>query len=420
MTWEETLAFIYETGNKSRPGLSRISDLLARLGNPQDGLRFVHVAGTNGKGSVSAMIASVLRAAGYRTGLYTSPHLRRVTERMRIDGREIDRDSLGALAAALAPHIAQMADKPTEFERLTAMALLWFARQSCDVVVLEVGLGGRFDATNVIRAPEVSVITAIGLDHTEWLGDTPEQIAREKGGVVKPGRQVVLCGQSPAVEAEIRAVCREQSAPLRVSGQPRLLSRTLEGQRFDYGAHSALFLPLLGEYQLKNAAVALDALDTLVHSRGFSIPEASLRAGFAETVWPARLEVLSREPLVLLDGAHNPDGAAQLAASLRALLPNSRFTFVMGVLADKDYREMLRLLAPLAARLIATAPDSPRALPSAALTEAAQAAGIPAQDGETIAHAIPLALQLAEGSPVCVCGSLYQAGEARAYFGLDS
>ncbi len=420
MTWEETLAFIYETGNKSRPGLSRIAELLARLGNPQDGLRFVHVAGTNGKGSTSAMIASVLRAAGCRTGLYTSPHLRRVTERMRIDGREISRDSLCALAAALAPHIAQMADKPTEFERLTAMALLWFAQQSCDVVVLEVGLGGRFDATNVIRAPEVSVVTAIGLDHTEWLGGTPEQIAREKGGVIKPGRPVVLCGQSPSVETVIRAICREQSAPLRVSGQPRLLSRTLEGQRFDYGAHSALFLPLLGEYQLKNAAVALDALDTLVQSCGFSIPEAAFRTGLAETVWPARLEVLSREPLVLLDGAHNPDGAAQLAASLRALLPNNRFTFVMGVLADKDYREMLRHIAPLAARLVAATPDSPRALPSAALVEAAQAAGIPSQDGETIARAIPFALQTAKGSPVCVFGSLYQAGEARAYFGLDS
>ena len=210
------------------------------------------------------------------------------------------------------------------------------------------------------------------------------------------------------------------NAPLRVSGQPRLFSRTVEGQRFDYGAHSALFLPLLGEYQLKNAAVALDALDTLVQSCGFSIPEAALRTGLAETVWPARLEVLSCEPLVLLDGAHNPDGAAQLAASLRALLPNNRFTFVMGVLADKDYREMLRHIAPLAARLVAATPDSPRALPSAALVEAAQAAGIPSQDGETIARAIPFALQTAKGSPVCVFGSLYQAGEARAYFGLDS
>lgn len=420
MTWEETLAFIYETGNKSRPGLSRVTELLARLGNPQDALRFVHIAGTNGKGSTSAMIASVLRAAGYRTGLYTSPHLRRVTERMRVDGREIDRDSFCALAAALAPHVAQMTDKPTEFERLTAMALLWFARQACDVVVLEVGLGGRFDATNVIRAPEVSVITSIGLDHTEWLGGTLEQIAREKGGVIKPGRPVVLCGQDPCVEDVIRSICREQGAPLRVSGQPRSLSHTLEGQRFDYGAHSALFLPLLGDYQLKNAAVALDALDTLASSCGFALPEAALRAGLVETVWPARLEVLSREPLVLLDGAHNPDGAAQLAAALRALLPGKRITFVMGVLADKDYREMLRLIAPLAARLVATAPDSPRALSAAALTAAAQDAGVPAQDGGTIARAISLALQAANGSPVCVCGSLYQAGEARAYLGLDS
>ncbi len=417
MTFAQALDFIHATGNLSRPGLERITELMHRLGDVQQTLRFVHVAGTNGKGSTCAMLARVLCAAGYRTGLYTSPHLLRVTERIKIDGTEISESDFAACAQRVSEAMAGMDDAPTEFERITAMALCHFAAQKCDVVVLEVGLGGRLDATNVITAPEVSVIAGIGLEHTDWLGDTVEKIAFEKGGIIKPTRPVVLARQSEAVENVIRALCRERECALHVTAAPVPHESSVDGQRFDYGAHVGLFLPLLGGYQLENAALAVETLE-LLRAQGWRISEEALREGLSQVQWPARLEVLRREPLVLLDGAHNPNGVDALERALTQLLPGQKVTLVMGVMGDKDFGEMLEAMAPHAARFIAAAPDYYRALPSEQLCIAARAhLSCPVFDGGRVPQALKLALELCKGAPVVVFGSLYQAGEVRRFFG---
>lgn len=417
MTFSQALDFIHATGNLSRPGLERITELMHRLGDVQNTLRFVHVAGTNGKGSTCAMLERVLRAVGYRTGLYTSPHLLRVTERIKVNGEEISDAEFAACAARVREAMVGMDDAPTEFERITAMALCCFAAQKCDVVVLEVGLGGRLDGTNVIAAPEVSVIAGIGLEHTDWLGDTVEKIAFEKGGIIKPGCPVVLSRQSESVEAVIDGLCRERGCALRVTAESVLHESSIDGQRFDYGAHRDLFLPLLGGYQLQNAALAVETLD-LLSERGWHIPEVALREGLSQVQWPARLEVLQREPLVLLDGAHNPNGVDALERALTQLLPGQKVTLVMGVMADKDFGEMLDTMAPHAARFVAAAPDYYRALPSDKLAQTARAhLPCPVLDGGSVPQALKLALTLCEGAPVVVFGSLYQAGEVRSFFG---
>lgn len=419
MTFSQALDFIHATGNVSRPGLSRIRELMRRLGDPQDALRFVHVAGTNGKGSTCAMLESILRAAGYRTGLYTSPHLLRVTERIRVDGEEISEDDFAAAAARVCAAMDGMDDAPTEFERITAMALCHFAAQECSVVVLEVGLGGRLDATNVIAAPEVSVIANIGLEHTDWLGDTVEKIAFEKGGIIKPGRPVVLYRQSRAVEDVIAALCRERGCALRITEAPAAHGGGVDGQRFSYRTGEELFLPLPGDYQVENAALALETVEVL-REGGWHIADEAVRRGLAGVRWSARLELLRREPVVLLDGAHNPNGVDALERAVSTLFPGEKLTLVMGVMADKDFGGMLDTMAPHAARFIAAEPDYYRALPSAELARVARGhLPCPVIDGGRVPQALERALALCEGGPVVVFGSLYQAGEVRRFFGRE-
>lgn len=421
MTPAEALDFIQVTSWKgSRLGLERMTDLMHRLGDPQRELKFIHIAGTNGKGSSAAMLAAILTAAGYRTGLYTSPHLRSFHERMKINGADINDGELCDLAEQVRPAVDAMEDSPTEFERVTAMAFLYFRQKRCDFVVLEVGLGGRLDATNVIPAPEVAAITNIGLEHTEVLGDTLEQIAAEKAGIIKPGSSVVLYQQSAEVEAVVRAKCAACGDELCVTDAARehLLSGDLEGQTLSYRARERLRLGLLGTYQYKNAAVVLDSVDALIR-RGAAIPERAVRAGLAAVRWPGRFEVLQSDPLVLVDGAHNPNGVEELIRCLRQYLPGRTMTFVMGVMADKNYGAMLDRIAPFARRLITVTPESRRSLPSKALeTEIRQRLGLPVRDAGTVQNGVALALR--ESGPddiVCVFGSLYQVGEVRACFG---
>ena len=401
-------------------GLERITELMARLGDPQRELRFIHVAGTNGKGSVCAMLASVLTRAGYRTGLYTSPHLFRVNERIKVDGADVSDAELTELAALVKPAADSMADPPTEFERITAMALLYFARRRCDAVVLEVGLGGRLDSTNVIGPPEAAVVTDLSLEHTAVLGDTLEQIAGEKAGIIKPGASVVLSAQSAEAENVIRRRCAELGCSLRVTEPQALRLRAcgLFGQTLDYRDRRELRLCLSGSYQLKNAAAALDTVDVL-RERGWAVPEEAVRAGLAETVWPARFEVLQTQPLVLVDGAHNPAGAAELSASLSACLPGRKLTMVMGVMADKDHSDMIRTLAPHAADFVTVTPESERALPARELAERIRSlTGLPVRCGGSVRDGLALALEgKGPDGAVCAFGSLYQAGEVRAYFG---
>lgn len=413
-------AVCFPSRQAREPGLERIRRLLSALGTPQKGLRFVHIAGTNGKGSTAAMLASVLTAAGYRTGLYTSPHLVRYGERMQVDGAAVPEEELSALLEEARPALADLGERPSEFELLTALACLYFQRKTCDIVVWEVGLGGRLDPTNVIDAPECAVITGIGLEHTEFLGDTVEKIAAEKAGIIKPGCPVVCQSQGPEAETVIRERCAALNCELTVT-DPALLApgaADLDGQTFSYRTREALRLGLLGPFQLRNAAAALDAADAL-RRRGWAISEEAARCGLAEARWPGRFEVLRKEPPVIVDGAHNPHGVAALAECLKQYFPQGGVTFVMGVMADKDYGAMAAQVAPFARGFVTVTPDSARALAAESLAaDIRDRLGLPAAAEPSVEDGVRRALRECgpEGA-VCVFGSLYQAGRARAFLG---
>lgn len=415
---EETLSFIHEKCWKgSRLGLSRITELLHRMRDPHKQLKYVHIAGTNGKGSTAAMMASILQRAGYRVGLYTSPYLSRFNERMQINGVSISDDALIALTAEASRHVEAMQDRPTEFELITALAFRYFQQECCDIVVLEVGLGGRLDSTNVIPAPEVAVITHIALDHTEILGETLEKIAVEKAGIIKASTPaVVLYEQSEVVEAVIRNRCGEANASLTITERSalRVVSASLSGQMLCYRERTDLALSLLGTYQAENAAVVLDTADALRHL-GWQISEQAIRDGLQSAAWPGRFEVLSLRPVVILDGAHNPDGIRALTNGLTQYLPKQPITFLVGLMADKDYPKMLRILVPFAKRFVTVTPDNKRALPSAELQKSLQRVFHgEVLDGGSVINGLALLHDTTEKDDiVCICGSLYMAGEVR-------
>ncbi len=419
MSYESTLDYIHSVQWRGqKPGLERIRTLLAHLGHPEEGLKFVHIGGTNGKGSTAALMDSVLRAAGYRTGLYTSPFLNRFNERIRVDGREISDEALEEIVDELRPFADAMEDLPSEFELVTAVAMVYFQRQGCDIVVLEVGMGGEFDATNAIPCPEVAVLTSIGLDHTAVLGPTVADIARTKSGIIKEGGDVVSYGHLPEADAEIEAACRRSHARLWPVDFDLLTSRsvTVEGRTFDYGPLKELKIPLLANYQPKNAAVAVTALSVLAH-KGWHITEQHIREGFAAVQWPGRFEVLGNHPVFLLDGSHNPQGIAATADSLRELFPEQKFVFLLSIMADKDVDTMLSTLAPLAQQCFTVAADNPRATPPAVLAEKLQELGCQAESCASIPEAVAAA-QGAAGydGRVCALGTLYFSGDVRRAF----
>ena len=420
MDYREALQYIDGVSSLgSRPGLERVAALLHRLGDPQEKLRFVHIAGTNGKGSCAAMTASVLRAAGYRTGLFTSPYLFRFNERMQINGEPIGDEELAALVTQIRPIADAMEDLPTEFELMTAVALLWYLRERCEIVVLEVGLGGRLDATNVIGAPEAAVIMNIGLDHTAVLGDTVEQIAAEKAGIVKPGCAVALYPQTPEAEAVVRERCEAVGASLRVADLTQLQGEfdSLEGQVFRYrGASYAI--PLLGEHQLRNAAVVLEVAEIL-REKGWKLPHEAVEHGLYAVSWPARFELLRAEPPFVVDGGHNPQCAMTVAESLLRYFPDRRRVLLVGVLADKDYEGLFDILDVAADAYFCVTPASARALPADRLAAFLSRYGKPV----TVCPDIPAGVEAAsaaagEDGVACAVGSLYMAGAVRACFGL--
>ncbi len=403
----------------SRPGLERIRALLEKLGDPQKELRFVHVAGTNGKGSCAAMTASVLKAAGYRTGLFTSPYLYRFNERMQINGKPVEDEVLAELVTRIQPLADAMEDHPTEFELMTAAALLWYRQERCDVVVLEVGLGGRLDATNVIDAPEAAVIMNIGLDHTGVLGGTVEQIAAEKAGIVKPGCPVVLYQQSEAVQDVIREKCREVGAELRIADFSRIVPEfdSLEGQVFLY-RDRPWAIPLLGEHQRRNAAVVLELVEVL-RRRGWKLEEDAVEHGLYAVSWPARFEAVPTEPPFVVDGGHNPQCAETVAANLKHYFPDRRRVLLAGVLADKDYESLFAILDEAADAYVCVTPDSGRALPAEELGAFLERFGKPVTVCGDVGEGVAEARRQAEdGGMVCAVGSLYLAGPVRACLGL--
>ncbi len=415
MTYADAVAYIENyTWSKSRLGLERTRALLHALGDPQKKLRFIHVAGSNGKGSTCAMLERVLRAAGYRTGLYISPYIQDFRERIQLSGEYIPADALAALTERVAAAADAMEDHPSQFELVTAIGMLYFAKAGCDLVVLEVGMGGALDSTNVIDPPEAAVITNIGLEHTEYLGSTLGEIAATKAGIVKPGCDCVLYDGAPEAADAVRAACREKDVPLTAAdfSQLRLLSSSLEGQRFVYRDRTH-DLALLGPHQLRNAAVVLETVEVL-RRRGWSIPEAAVEEGLRTVRWPARLEVLGREPLFLLDGGHNPQCAEALADSLRELLPEQKALLLLGVLADKDWQRIVEIVSPLASEFLCLTPDSDRALPAGELAAYLTGLGLKARACGSPEEGIAAALE--EGGPAVAFGSLYMAGGIRSAF----
>ncbi len=426
MNYEQSLTYVQsakERGAQKR-GLQNIKELLRRLGNPEARFPCVHVAGTNGKGSVCALLEAMLRAAGLKTGLYTSPYLERFPERIRVAGMEIGTEDFARVAAQVRAAAESMAaeglGEPTFFELVTACGFLYFAEMGVDVAVIETGLGGRTDATNVVT-PMLTVITAIGSDHAASLGGTLQSIAAEKAGILKPGVPCVLAaGNPPPVVDIVSRKAAELGCELldcsKVEAKP--LEVTLRGQSFDLAGPgvllSGLSMALLGEHQLRNAAAAVRAAVAL--RTHFGIPDSAIRVGLAAARWPGRLEVLRQEPPLLLDGAHNPHGAAALSACLNTLLGDRQACIVFAAMADKDAAGMAPLLAPVAARAIATQPPGHgrRAAHSADHLAALFAAqGVPSQALPDWQDAIQATL--AGGLPVVICGSLYLVGAARTW-----
>ncbi len=416
MTAQEAIDYIEQyTWSTTRLGLERTQALLRALGDPQKKLKFVHVAGSNGKGSTCAMLAAILRSAGYRTGLYISPYIQDFCERMQVNGENVPGDTLAAITERVKTIADAMEDHPSQFELVTAIALEYFFEAKCDIVVLEVGMGGALDSTNAIDAPEVAVITNIGLEHTEYLGDTLEAIAETKAGIIKPGCHAVCYDGAPEVTEVVRRVCREKGVPLRCVDFKRLtpLEETLDGQTFRWDGGEKR-VALLGPHQLHNTAAVLHAVDAL-RERGWKIPEEAVDEGLANVKWPARLEVLSRDPVFLLDGGHNPQCAEALAAAVTKLFPGQKVIFLLGVLADKDYPQIMDIVMPYAKTFYCMTPFSPRALPADQLRDYLKSRGADAVSyGSDLERGIRAARKAAGKRGALVAfGSLYLAGHVR-------
>ncbi len=416
MSYESTLEYIGSAKwQRSKPGLERTRELLRCLGNPEKQLKFVHVAGTNGKGSTCACIASVLQQAGYRTGLYISPYINRFNERMQINGEEIPDGELEQIVDEIRPFADAMEDTPTEFEVITAVAMKYFLNNKADIVVLEVGLGGELDSTNVIDTPEVAVITAIGLDHTALLGNTLPEVASAKAGIIKAGGLVCAYPADDDVTAVFENKCREVGASLTMTdmGSLNVKAVELDGCTFDFGGLKDVFVPLAGSYQPWNASVAITAC-RLLASRGWKITDEDIVEGLAKVKWPGRFEVLMKHPVFVLDGAHNPHGIKATVASLKEHFGDRKLTFVMGVMADKDVSHMVEMITPLADRIYTARPENYRAMDAMDLARQFQLRGAMALPCPSIQRAVDEAIAHEGPDGVVVAlGSLYFSSDIR-------
>jgi dihydrofolate synthase/folylpolyglutamate synthase len=403
-----------------KPGLSRIRSLIAAVGHPEMSLRAVHVGGTNGKGSVVAMLASVLQAAGQRVGVYTSPHLVSYRERIRINGDWISEREFSELADELMPIAEALSDRPSQFEFLTAMAFLYFARRRVDWAVIEVGLGGRFDATNVI-SPALAILTNVELDHTDLLGETLEQIAWEKAGIAKPGVPLVTGEAKPGPASVIERECQLSGARW-VSARLRVRQRDFDwdSQELEIESLGAVRIKLLGRYQMQNVSVAMAALREL--QREFPFSDRAILEGLARARWPGRFEIIQREPYVILDGAHNLHGARALREEIeryaRKFLAGGRAFLLFGMMRDKDFARAAEALFPVFDEIYLAPPNSPRAADPVLLSPIAVRLGKPASVSSSAAEALHSAgPRLQRRDLLCVAGSLYIVGQAEQFFG---
>ncbi len=397
-----------------KPGLGRISELCDRLGSPQKDLKFIHVAGTNGKGSFCAMLDSVLRAAGYKTGLFTSPYIRFFNERICFDGEPISDVDLAEITSYVRPIADSMTEKPTEFELITAIGFEYFKRKKCDIVILETGMGGRLDSTNIIAAPLLSVITGIALDHTAFLGDTVEKIAYEKAGIIKKSCPALFGGNDDIALRVISDYAKEMNSELFVTDRSSItdIKPSLSGTRFSFGDRQNISISLLGLYQPLNAANVITAVDILRRG-GMNISEDALRAGLASTVWHARFELISREPTVIYDGAHNPEGISAAVESIKTYFGEKKVYILSGVMKDKDYGCIAADLSSVASRAFTVTPDNPRALDAEEYARVLSAHGISAEAFKSLEEALKTAISVAkrDNSPLLCLGSLYMYAE---------
>ena len=442
MTYQEALTYLYALTNYERVDLKgdtehaldleRMRSLLAALGNPHERYKTIHVAGTKGKGSTSAMIDSCLRQLNLRVGLFTSPHLTTFRERIRINGELISREDVADLAQRV-KSASERVPGVTTFEAVTAMGFLYFARQDVDWAVIEVGLGGRLDATNVIM-PQVSVITSLSMDHTKWLGNTLAEIAAEKAGIIKPGVPVVSEQQAMEATAVIERIAHERNAPLTLLGRhwrwtPGLTQ--LEKQTFEVKqvarvrSNERPFVndfegwyetTLLGKHQCENATAAIAVMDTLRNAGSIDISARAIRDGLRLTFWPGRFEILRADPPLILDGAHNVDSVNKLAMTLAEVFPGRRWTFIFGCYKDKDAEGMIKSLAGRSARWIMTQPSNSRAQDVERLMDLAKTRNLKAVAFPNVKDAIDSVVKATEA--VCVTGSVALVGDARATWGI--
>lgn len=423
MDYKEALEYI-EMNLKGgcNPGLSRIERLLELLGNPHKHIKTVHVAGTNGKGSVTAMVSSILKEGGYKIGTYISPHLRSITERYLINGVNMEEEVFAHYASIIKDNIQRMIEAgeeiPSQFEALTALAFLYFKEAEIDIGVIEVGLGGRYDATNVLN-PLISIITSISYDHMSILGDTIEKIAYEKAGIIKRHQTTILYPQS-FIEAErvVETICKDQNTTLIKINSKDIVQKDfgLNGQIMDYcfdnKAYVGINLPLIGDHQLLNAAVAVRTAVKL-GELGYDINEEHIKIGIKKVKWPGRFSLIDSDPLIVIDGAHNEDGVNALSKALKKYFHNKDIVMVIGMLRDKNHKESIGILAPMAKKLVAAEPASDRALSAAELAEEAKEFCKEVYIIPSISQAIKKAKDIVEeNSIIVICGSLYLIGEA--------
>ena len=416
MTYEEAIAYIhglYWRGSKL--GLERTIELCHLLGDPQKKLQFIHVAGTNGKGSTCAMLSRILHAQGYRTGLFVSPFVDRFNERIQFQNTPIPDEDLAALVTEIAPIVDAMESLPTEFEVITAVAFLYYVRQKCDYVVLEVGLGGELDSTNVIDTPLLSIITAIDYDHMHILGNTIQEIAKAKAGIVKDNGTVLFYGEHKDALPVIADACERHQAALYVCDRSSIVPEAydLHGQTFSYKEYPHLKLGLLGEYQMNNAATVIDAVE-LLRKQGVTISDDALREGLQTTKWPARFELLREDPPFFVDGGHNPHGVNGTVKTYKRLFSRKKAVIVMGMMADKDVDKSIQLLLPIAKEFYTATPDNARAMSAQDLASEIQKLGGKATPFATVSDAVHRAMQ--SKGPALAVGSLYMAGEVHAAF----
>ena len=417
MNYNESLAYLAEAGKRGWIlGLDTIRNLLRHLGNPQQALKFVHIAGTNGKGSTTAMIASIAAAAGILTGRYTSPAVFCDREKYAVNGEWISENTYAACMEQIARAVERMAAEglslPTAFEIETALAILHFAQSGCELAVLETGMGGETDATNVIGNTLVCVLTAIGMDHTKFLGGTLGEITAKKAGIIKPGSRVVLEKQSDEVVDVVASACQRANAALFITEPEtiRLINSGVSRQRFSYRGLE-VSIPLTGRFQLDNAAAAIDAALQL-RECGYSISDEAIIAGLKAVSWPGRLQQIHAQPDIFIDGAHNPNAARRLAEAIPLLWPDRELICIMGVLADKDFTEVAQLVCGKARRVITVTPNNPRALDAESLARAVRPFCSDAEPAASVSDALQKAIRYAdEKSVILAFGSLSYLNE---------